>query len=181
MRQRLVLMVRLTGVLLLMYGIVTVYSWAQPLPAPTPQTPGTVPGEAERVRGQTLYVPVYSHIYYGGAGYGGKRQFLLAVTVSLRNTDAQQAITITSARYYDTEGQLLQEYVSQPLRLGPLVSTSLFIEQQDARGGAGANFIVEWHAEAPVQAPLVEAVMIGTVGTQGLAFTSTSRVLRTRH
>lgn len=37
-----------------------------------------VPSEAERAKavGQTIYVPVYSHIYYGGRAYGGKRRFL---------------------------------------------------------------------------------------------------------
>ena len=181
MRQTFAMLGGFIGALLLIYSIAVMQSRAQPLPSLAPQQPGSVQAESERVRGQTLYVPVYSHIYYGGTGYGGKRQFFLAVTVSLRNTDPQQAITITSARYYDTEGQLLQEYLTQPLRLGPLVSTSIFIEQQDVRGGSGANFIVEWQAETPVPMPLIEAVMIGTAGTQGLAFTSPSRVLQTRH
>jgi len=181
MRQMPPTIVLYIGALLLVCSVAVGRSQAQLVPSLTPKQPSTAQAEPERARGQTLYVPVYSHIYYGGAGYGGKRQFFLAVTVSLRNTDLQQSLTITSARYYDTEGQLLQEYVTQPLRLGPLVSTSLFIEQQDVRGGSGANFIVEWHAETSVQVPLVEAVMIGTAGTQGLAFTSPSRVLSTRY
>jgi hypothetical protein len=124
-----------------------------------------------------LYVPVYSHIYYGGKAYGGRRRFELAVTLSIRNTDPQQPITVLSARYYDSDGKLLQDYLAQPLRLGPLASTEVFVEESDVRGGAGANFLVEWRAAEPVNTPVVEAVMIGTSGTQGLSFVSPSRVI----
>jgi hypothetical protein len=136
-------------------------------------------GEAGPVRtvGQMIYVPVYSHIYYGGKGYGGKRQYLLAVTLSIRNTDPQQSMLVTSIRYYDSEGRFLQDYLERPQRLGPLVSTEIFVEEHDMRGGAGANFLVEWQADTPVNAPLVEAVMVGTSGTQAISFTSPGRVL----
>jgi hypothetical protein len=39
---------------------------------------------------------------------------------------------------------------------------------------------VEWRAEEPVNAPLVEAVMVGTSGTQGISFTGSSRVISQR-
>ena len=42
--------------------------------------------------GQTVYVPIYSHIYSGLKG----RPFELAATLSIRNTDPQSPITITS-------------------------------------------------------------------------------------
>jgi hypothetical protein len=125
-----------------------------------------------------IYVPVYSHIYYGGKGHGGKRQYPLSVTLSIRNTDLQKSLTVTSVRYYDTEGRLLQEYLERPQSLGPLVSIDVFVEERDIRGGAGANFLVEWRAEAPVNVPVVEAIMIGISGNQTLSFTSPGRVIR---
>ena len=36
----------------------------------------------------------------------------------------------------------------------------------------GANFIVEWSAEGLITDPLIEAVMVGSLGAQGFAFTS---------
>ena len=41
-------------------------------------------------KGQAIYVPAYSHIYCGDR----ERPFLLAVTVSIRNTDPNQPIKI---------------------------------------------------------------------------------------
>lgn len=53
-------------------------------------------------KGQTVYVPVYSHIY------GGDREhrFYLAVTLSIRNTDPTHPITVLEANYFDSEGVL---------------------------------------------------------------------------
>ena len=47
------------------------------------------------------------------------------------------------------------------------------MDEQDKSGGLGANFLVEWVAEQPVYGPVVEAVMIGTAGTQAISFVST--------
>jgi hypothetical protein len=145
------------------------------------QRQGLAEAESGTSVGQMLYVPVYSHISYGGKRYGGKRAYQLAVTLSIRSTDPYKPILITAIRYYDTAGQLLQDYLAQPLRLGPLASTEIFVEEEDVRGGAGANFLVEWRAAEAVNAPLVEAVMVGTSGTQGMAFTSPSRVVSPHH
>jgi hypothetical protein len=167
----------ITAVLMLAFSMSTVASQSQPA-RPTPaKMQGIAEAGPAKAVGQIIYVPVYSHIYYGGKSYGGKRQYQLAVTLSIRNTDLHKPILVTSVRYYNTEGQLLQEYLGKPLPLGPLVSTDVFIEEQDIRGGAGANFLIEWRAEEPVNAPLVEAVMIGTSGTQAISFTSPGRVI----
>lgn len=163
----------ITALLMLAISMATSPGQAQPA-APLPAPPQGVPEAAlVKVMGQMIYVPVYSHIYY----YNTRRRYLLAVTLSIRNTDLHKPLTITSVRYYDTDGKLLQEYLEKPLQLGPLASTDVFVEEHDVRGGAGANFLVEWRAEAPVNAPLVEAVMVGTSGTQGLAFMSPGRVI----
>ena len=47
--------------------------------------------------GETLYVPVYSHIYYEDQ----QKVLNLAATLSLRNTDFINPIIITSVQYYD--------------------------------------------------------------------------------
>ena len=54
--------------------------------------------------GQTFYVPVYSHIYSGNR----ERTFDLAVTLSLRNTDLREAISLAEIDYYDSHGNLVK-------------------------------------------------------------------------
>ena len=131
---------------------------------------------ADQVVGQTIYVPIYSHIYTQDKS----RTINLAATLSIRNTDAQNPIRLTSARYYASNGELLKEYVPKPLRLAPMASTEFVVEQNDTSGGAGANFIVEWSASVDVTAPVVEAVMISTASQQGLSFMTVGRVIKDR-
>ena len=122
--------------------------------------------------GQRIYVPVYSSIrYLNDAEYD------LAVTISIRNTEPDHAIRVTSALYYDNDGKRVRDFLAEPHTLPGFGSMELFIRQADLRGQAGANFIVEWKADKAVSAPLVEAVMIGSRGSQGIAFTSRGIVL----
>ena len=126
-----------------------------------------------RSRGQTLYVPVYSHIYSGDR----EQPFYLAVTLSIRNTDTVKPLTIESVDYYDSAGKLLRRYLDRPVPLGPLASTRYVIGERDKAGGSGANFIVTWSADTPITAPVVESVMIGTQTQQGISFTSRAQVI----
>ena len=128
--------------------------------------------DIEITNGQSVYVPVYSHVYYHVA----KSRFLIATTLSIRNTAPKHSITLRAVDYFDSDGAVLQSYLEQPMVLGPLASTEFFVESTDTRGGAGANFIVNWDAEEEVYEPVIEAVMVGTGGTQGLAFTSQGQV-----
>ncbi|MEE4608597.1 MAG: DUF3124 domain-containing protein [Desulfobacteraceae bacterium] len=73
-----------------------------------------------RCRGQSLYVPVYSHIYSGDK----ERPFYLAVTLSVRNTDPRHSINLSRVDYYDTDGKLLRRYLEKPLTLGPAPGSS---------------------------------------------------------
>jgi hypothetical protein len=127
------------------------------------------------VMGQTLYVPVYSHIYY----YNSQDHVInLSATLSIRNTDLTNSIIITSVRYYDSNGQLVRQDITNPVELKPLASTEVFIAADDTRGGVGANFIVEWVAEKTVYEPVIEAVMISTSSSQGISFVSPAKVLK---
>jgi hypothetical protein len=120
--------------------------------------------------GQTIYVPVYSHVYHLGG-----RRFQLETTLSVRNTDPIHPITVTSVRYYDTAGSLVKHYLKGPLRIAPLATAEFLVEQKNTSGGSGANFIVEWVAENEVNEPIVEAVMAGSVGSQGMSFARPGR------
>ena len=128
----------------------------------------------EGVVGQTVYVPVYSHIY----DWDGSREFNLAATLSIRNTDPDHPITVTGVRYYDSGGRLVRRYLAEPRSLGPLSSEAFVVEEQNKAGGVGANFIVEWQAGVAVSAPIVEAVMVSTANTQGVSFVTRGQVVR---
>lgn len=123
--------------------------------------------------GQTVYVPAYSEIYYASGG----RTIDLTVTLAVHNTDFEHAIIITSVRYYDSRGQLLKEYLPEPLPLAPLASADFFVEASQQSEGVGTNFVVEWVAEEPVFEPIVEAIMLNTSNNQGVSLTSPGRVI----
>jgi hypothetical protein len=123
--------------------------------------------------GQTVYLPAYSHIYHGIK----TRPFLLTVTCSVRNVSPAKRLTITSVDYYDDRGKLVRRFLDKPRELAPLASAEFVIEEGDESGGAGANFLISWQAAAPVQAPVVEAVMIGSASSQGISFLTEGRVI----
>ena len=122
-------------------------------------------------KGQRVYVPAYSHIYSGNK----ERPFLLTVTLSIRNIDPTHLIKITLVDYYETQGKLLRKYIDKPAALSPLESLRFVIPEKDKSGGSGANFIVEWHSDKPVNRPIIESIMIGTKSSQGISFTSRGR------
>ena len=124
--------------------------------------------------GQTIYVPVYSHIYHQDE----KKVFDLAATLSLRNTDLDRAIVITSVRYYDENGKLVRNYLENPIEIAALSSTDFFVNTTDTSGGSGAKFIVEWVAQTKVTEPMIEAIMIGSGYQQGISFVSPGRVIK---
>jgi hypothetical protein len=134
---------------------------------------------AQLVQGQTVYVPVYSHIAHGNIDRSGKpATLLLSAMLSIRNVDPAQSISVRSVRYYDNDGKLLREYYAEPKVLGPLASTEVFVEHRDTAGGAGANFLVSWQADQPVNAPIIETVNAYFFGTQSVVFTSPGRPIR---
>jgi len=125
--------------------------------------------------GQTIYVPVYSHIYSGNK----EKPFLLTVTLSIRNIDPKHQIKITIVDYFETQGKRLKKHLDKPVILNPLESLRYIIPERDKSGGSGANFIVEWESDKFVNPPIVESIMIGTQRQQGVSFTSRGRVIIT--
>lgn len=124
--------------------------------------------------GQLVYVPVYSHIYQQNR----QKTFNLTTTLSIRNADPYRPFTITEVAYYDSKGNLIQQYVDSTEQINPLASTSYVIEEADLRGGVGANFLVRWYSHEPIFPPVIEAVNISTTQQQGISFLSVGRVLK---
>lgn len=131
---------------------------------------------ADRSIGQLVYVPVYSHIYQRNR----TKTFNLTTTLSIRNADPFRPLTLTRVAYYDSKGNIIQEYIDSGEQIEPLASTSYVIEEEDLRGGVGANFLVRWQSDEPVFPPVIEAVNISTSQQQGISFLSVGRVLQER-
>lgn len=121
-----------------------------------------------------VYVPTYSHIFTQDES----RNIDLAATLSVRNTDPEQSIVISTVTYFDSDGTLLRRYLETELTLPPLASRSFVVAERDRSGGVGANFLVEWNSSEPVSEPLIEAVMITTRSSQGISFVSRGVVVR---
>ncbi len=148
---------------ILLYGFIVFFS----------PTPLYADSKAQLSNGQTLYVPAYSHIYTGNK----ERPFLLAVTLSVRNIDPVNQMEITAVDYYETQGKLLKKFIEKPNIINKLESLRYVIPETDKSGGSGANFIVQWKSDKMINPPIVESIMIGTQGQQGISFTSRGRVI----
>jgi hypothetical protein len=120
---------------------------------------------------QTIYVPAYSHIYFGNI----EKPFLLTITLSIRNIDPNHPVTIAVVDYYESQGERIKKLMAKPINLGPLESLRYVIPEKDKSGGSGANFLVEWESDISINPPIVETIMIGTRNQQGISFKSRGR------
>jgi hypothetical protein len=123
--------------------------------------------------GQIVYVPCYSHIRLADG-----RDYKLAINLSIRNTSQTESLAVNAVEYYNSSGVLVKDHANKELTLSPLATADFFVSEDDMSGGSGANFLVTWHAAKPISEPIIEAVMVGTGGSQGVSFTSTGRLLK---
>lgn len=136
---------------------------------------------SELSTGQTLYLPIYSKIWFGDRVIEGKYPIdkLVSALVSIRNTSLKTPIRILSARYYDTNGKLLKEYLPKPALVNSMGTLELFVERKESEGGSGANFIIQWESATPTNPPLVEAVHADIRnGLQSLVFTTSAHAIQ---
>ena len=114
------------------------------------------------------YLPVYSKIYH----HKVQETVDLTITVSLKNISPKDSIYIIKADLFDTSGDAVRSFLEYPVFLKPLETVEVVIEELDELGGTGGNFIIEWAVKDEKNPPLFEAVMISTLGQQGISFTS---------
>lgn len=128
---------------------------------------------ARQVKGQTLYLPVYSNIPY----YEGKSFYGLSAFVAVHNTDLKNSIRIVSVYYLDNDGNLVKDFLNGEEKIiKPLATTNFFVPESD-RSGVGANFIVEWMSDSLVNEPLIESLMVSLTSGQGVSFLSKGKVI----
>ena len=124
-------------------------------------------------KGQTVYVSVYSNILTAPKGI----PFSLEATLIIRNTDMTNALKVTTADFYDTEGKIIKRYLGAAMVLQPLETKYIYLPEKGTEGGLGANFIVRWTADRAINAPIVECLMIGARSAQGISFISPGKVI----
>jgi hypothetical protein len=124
---------------------------------------------------RTVYVGAYSSVRLGG----GKGKVDLATTLSIHNTSNEKPLNVDRVEYFDTAGNLVHNYLPKPITIRPFGTVEAFVPAENTRGGTGANFIVEWSANGLITDPLIEAVMVGTLGAQGFSFTSRGKPMIT--
>ena len=58
-----------------------------------------------------------------------------------------------------------------------MATKHFYVAQADTIGGIGANFYLEWVADTTVNEPIVEAIMLGSNGSQGYSWSSKGLVV----
>jgi len=126
------------------------------------------------VKGQTVYIPSYSNVISGPPIY---MTVPLRANLVIHNTDPSQAITIARIDEYNTEGQKVSSYLTAPVSLNPMGAMRVVVKESKKEAeGLGANFIIQWQAEKKVTEPIIECLIIGSLGAQGFSFATQGRV-----
>lgn len=155
--------------LLLAFGLAACdNSQKEPVNYPSHEYNTTTLSHEDADTNHLVYVPIYSDIYHKD----GSKRILLTATLSIRNTDLFDTLYLFEIDYYNSKGDLLKEYLEEPLQLKPMESLEFIVEEKNKLGGAGANFVVRWGGSNQLNHPIIQAVMIGTSGQQGLSFTT---------
>ena len=132
-----------------------------------------VPTENLAVSG-AFYVPVYSSVSMSR----GKLRGDFSVTLSVHNASETRPLVLKRIAYFDTVGKMVESYLKAPVALKPFSTIEVFIAATDVRGGTGANFVVDWAATSEIAEPVVEALMVGSIGNGHYAFISQGRPIR---
>lgn len=132
-----------------------------------------LPAENLGVSG-AFYVPVYSSVSMSQ----GKLRADFSVTLSIHNASETRPLVLRRIAYFDTSGKLVESYLKAPVALKPFSTVEVFVPTTDIRGGTGANFAVDWAATGEIAEPVIEALMVGGIGSGHYAFTTQGRPVK---
>jgi hypothetical protein len=133
----------------------------------------TIPTENLGVAG-AFYVPAYSSVSMSQ----GKTRADFSVTLSIHNASETRPLVLKRIAYFDTGGKMVESYLKAPIALKPFSTVEVFVPTTDVRGGTGANFVVDWAATGEIAEPVVEALMLGGLGSGHYAFISQGRPIK---
>ncbi len=129
---------------------------------------------SKRVKGQVLYLPVYSSV----PQHIENKELDLSAFVAVHNTDFINKIRITNVHFFNTDGLVVTNFLKgQEIVLNPLCTKTFKIPYED-KSSIGANFIIEWISDSLVCEPLLESIMINTKGNENISFLSQGRIIR---
>jgi hypothetical protein len=133
-----------------------------------------------KIKGQ-VYLPLYSSVVVGG----GATLVHMGANVTLRNVSSETTITLTNVRYFDRNGELVSQLAPAPFTLKPMATVEVFIPITEAsvgiKGGRGGSILADWGAEQAAPEPLMEALVLGSVGNGSYSFTIQSHGLSPVH
>lgn len=130
--------------------------------------------DKNEVKGQVLYLPVYSNIPMNI----DSPEFDMSAFVAVHNTDLYDDISLRKVLFFNSDGKLVYDFMKgDTIKLAPLATKDFYIPYED-KSGTGANFIVEWTSDSLVAEPLIEAVTISLKPNQSVAVMSQGRVIR---
>lgn len=130
----------------------------------------------KNVRGQLIYLPVYSNIPY--LVDTTEYEFDMSAFVAIHNTDLKNSIKITKVLYFNTNGKIVCDFLNDETKiLEPLSTVDYFIPYED-KSGIGSNFLIEWISENPVNEPLIEAITINLKTYHSAAIVSNGKIIR---
>ena len=121
-----------------------------------------------------FYVPAYSSVSMSQ----GKTRADFSVTLSIHNASETRPLVLKRIAYFDTGGKMVESYLKAPVALKPFSTVEVFVPTTDVRGGTGANFVVDWAATGEIAEPVVEALMLGGLGSGHYAFISQGRPIK---
>ena len=128
-----------------------------------------------------VYLPLYSSVVVGG----GATVVHMGANVTLRNVSTDLPVVISSARYFDRNGELVSQLAPAPFTLKPMATVEIFIPITEAsvgiKGGRGGSILLDWGAEAAAPEPMMEALVLGSVGNGSYSFTVQGRGLSPLH
>ncbi|MEJ0068246.1 MAG: DUF3124 domain-containing protein [Pseudomonadota bacterium] len=127
----------------------------------------TAPAGAADRQGRSLRAGLFEPAHrrrQGQAGFRGHAQHPERV----RGPGA----AIERVDFFDTTGKLVEKFLAKPVAIKPLGTIEIFIAKDDVRGGTGANFIVGWAAAGAIVEPVIETVMISSLGNFSYSFVS---------
>jgi hypothetical protein len=130
--------------------------------------------DIREVKGQVLYLPVYSNIPLNI----DSSEFDMSAFVAVHNTDLYDDISIRNVLFFNSDGKLVYDFLKRDtIIIAPLATKDFYIPYED-KSGTGANFIVEWTSDSLVSEPLIETVTISLKPNQSVAVMSQGRVIR---
>jgi len=137
---------------------------------------GTALAAVKLVKGQTIYIPSYANVISGPPIY---MVVPLRANLVIHNTDPDQPISIARIDEYNTEGKKVSSYLTAPVVLNPMGAMRVVVKESKKEAeGLGANFIIQWQAEKQVNEPIIECLIIGSLGAQGFSFATQGRIIK---